>query len=147
MIKFLSALRTPFLSLSHMQARQAAVCRLSQFHFTQTRRFTLPTRPCFSCPIESDPSDNPNLFDVLISDVDRQTLGGDISQALGHKYLESIPSEYVKPQPEICGTLFGRHNRTFFCLATTFNKRSYYLHFLLDNGSPYTYLADDVSGN
>ena len=90
MIKFLSALRTPFLSLSHMQARQAAVCRLSQFHFTQIYRFTLPTRPCFSCPIEPDPSDDPNLFDISISDIDSQTLSGDISKALGHKYLESI---------------------------------------------------------
>ena len=125
MIKFLSALRTPFLSLSYMQARQAAVCRLSRFHFTQVRRFTLPTRPCFSCPIEPDPSDDPNLFDILISDVDSQTLSDDISKALGHKYLESIPSEYVKPRPEICGILFGRHHRPFFCLVITFNGRSH----------------------
>jgi hypothetical protein len=130
-----------------MQARQAAVCRLSQFRFTPIRRFTLPTRPCFSCPLEPDPSDDPKLYDILISDVDRQTLGGDISKALGYKYLESISPEYIKPQPEIPGILFGRHHRLFFCLATTFNGRSHYLHFLLDTGSPYTYLADDVSGN
>ena len=106
--------------------------QIRRFSSTQIRRYSL---------LDAKPSDNPELFDVLLTDVDHRILHGGVSEKLGCTYL-SRATKILKPMPEI---LFGQHHRPFFAIGTTYEKISCNLHFLFDTGSPFTYLSYDVN--
>lgn len=100
-------------------------------------------------PIDSDPADDWNAFDVLISDLDYPKLNGEVSKQLGHQYLSRVPNvpETLKPKREVHGIMYGRNCRILYTLITTYEHRSYYVHWLYDCGSPFTYLSYEVSLN
>ena len=143
------ALRTSLRSLSSTHVRPAAVHKLPAFGFTQIRRFGLAFYRTGSGPIDPEPKDDPNLFDVLLSDVNYHIIHGDVSKKLGYEYLARVPkkAEFLKPSSQVSGILYGIHHRPFFPLITTLGDRSHFLHFLFDSGSPFTYLSYDVSSN
>jgi hypothetical protein len=140
----LRALRTlpfSFRSLSSVNNGRVAIHRSPVFWSTQIRRFR-SSRPYSLLDVE--PSDDPNLFDILLTDVNHRVLHRAVSEKLGSTYL-SRAAKTLKPMPEISGILFGTHHRPFFGLATTHGELTYNLHFLFDTGSSFTYLSHDVS--
>src|SRR2546429_662977 len=96
--------------------------------------------------LDAEPSDNPELYDILLADVDHRMLHGAVSESLDCDYL-SRATKTLEPKPELNGIMFGRHYQPFFSIPTTFENRSYNLHFLFDTGSPFTYVSYDVSGD
>ena len=140
----LRALRTfpfSFRSLSSVNNGRVAIHRSPVLGFTQIRRFD-SYQPRYS-PLHAEPSDDPDLFDILLTDVDYRVLRGGVSEELGCIYL-SHASKTLKPTPEINGILFGLHHRPFFTIPTTYGENSYNLHFLFDTGSSFAYLSYDV---
>jgi hypothetical protein len=129
-------LSSPFCSSSFKQIRSPLTLRSRALSSAQ-----YPTGP-----IDPDPADDWNAFDVLISDIDYPKLNGEVSKLVGHHYLSRVP-EILKPKREVHGIMYGIHRRLLFTLVTTYGHRSYYVHWLFDTGSPYTYLSYDVSWN
>ena len=88
---FVRLIRPSLLSLN------PAVRRLGTYanNPSRVRHLSAPSQR-WGGPIEPHPTDNPNLFDLLISDVDHGTLDGAISKALGYEYLANVPSDVVE---------------------------------------------------
>jgi hypothetical protein len=106
------------------------------------------TRPeLYPGPIDVAPVDMPELFDIVLSDVDDNLLHNEISTALGSAYLSETP-HLTSPHTTVDGILFGRHSRVLFPLVVkVFRKSSsYVVHFLYDSGSPFTFLSQEVCG-
>ncbi|KAI9862777.1 MAG: hypothetical protein M1813_004273 [Trichoglossum hirsutum] len=121
------------------------LARSSGFSPTHLRRFHSPFYRQGSGPIDPEATDDPDNFDVLVSDVNYLKLREEISKRLGIGYLSRVPKlpELQKPSSEIKGILYGVHHRPFFALATSLESqgRSRYVHFLFDSGSPFTYFS------
>jgi len=100
-------------------------------------------------PIDVAPVDIPELFDILLTDVDDTILYNEISTKLGLDYL-SEASHLTSPQATVDGILHGRHSRVIFPLAVKLSRSrkspSYFIHFVYDSGSPFTYLSKEVCG-
>jgi len=98
-------------------------------------------------PIDVTPTDMPELFDILLSDIDEKVLHDEISTALGSAYLLETP-HLTSPHATVDGILFGEHNRVLFPLVVKLPSKScsYVIHFLYDSGSPFTYLSHEVCG-
>jgi hypothetical protein len=105
------------------------------------------TRPdLYPGPIDVAPVDMPELFDIVLSDIDDNLLHNEISTALGSAYLSETP-HLTSPHTTVDGILFGRHNRVLFPLVVKlFRSPSYIVHFLYDGGSPFTFLSQEVCG-
>jgi len=98
-------------------------------------------------PIDVTPADMPELFDILLSDIDEKVLHNEISTALGSAYLSETP-HLTSPYTTVNGIMFGIHNRVLFPLVVRLPRKlhSYVIHFLYDSGSPFTYLSQEVCG-
>jgi hypothetical protein len=106
------------------------------------------TRPdLYPGPIDVAPADMPELFDIPLSDVDDNLLYNEISTALGSAYLSETP-HLTSPHTTVDGILFGVHSRVLFPLVVKLPHKppSYVVHFLYDNGSPFTFLSQEVCG-
>jgi hypothetical protein len=106
------------------------------------------TRPdLYPGPIDVAPANMPELFDILLSDVDDNLLHNDISTALGSAYLSETP-HLTSPRTTVDGILFGEHRRVLFPLVVKLLHKppSYVVHFLYDSGSPFTFLSKEVCG-
>jgi hypothetical protein len=85
----------------------------------------------------------PELFDVLLSDVDEELLQNEISTKLGSSYLSETP------HLESPHATFGDHNRVLqlFPLVVRFRGNpSYIVYFVYDSSSPFTFLSQEVCG-
>jgi hypothetical protein len=89
----------------------------------------------------------PNLYDILLSDIDEKVLHDEISTALGSAYLSETPY-LTSPHITVDGIIFGEHCRVLFPLVVRLpgKSRSYVIHFLYDSGSPFTFLSQEVCG-
>ena len=89
----------------------------------------------------------PDLFDILLSDIDEKLLHDEISTALGSAYLSETP-HLTSPQATVNGIVFGIHDRVLFPLVVRFPRKlhSYVIHFLYDSGSPHSFLSKEVFG-
>lgn len=87
--------------------------------------------------VQYDPGD----FDVLLTDVHSNELHHEISSMLGTSYLEDAESG---PVIETRGIVWGPHNRVFVATVVKMGSRAKHVHFLIDTGSPFTYLCDEV---
>jgi hypothetical protein len=98
-------------------------------------------------PIDVAPTDMPELFDIVLSDVDDDLLHNEISTALGSAYLSETP-HLTSPHATVNGIVFGRHDRVLFPLVVRLPRtsRSYVIHFLYGSGSPFTFLSQEVCG-
>jgi hypothetical protein len=106
----------------------------------------LPRPDLYPGPIDTIPANMPELFDILLSDVDENLLHNEISTQLGTPYLSDTP-HLQTPLPTVDGIVFGDLHRVMFSLAVRFrNQPSSNVHFLYDTGSPFTYLSVEVCG-
>ena len=98
-------------------------------------------------PLDVAPTDMPDLFDILLSDIDEKVLHNEISTALGSAYLSETP-HLTSPLATVDGIMFGKYDRVIFPLVVRFPRKShsYVIHFLYDSGSPHTYLSQEVCG-
>ena len=107
------------------------------------------TRPdSYPGPIDVAPADMPELFDILLSDIDDKVLYNEISTALGSAYLSGTPN-LTSPHTTVDGILFGGHSRVLFPLVVKTSRKSspsYVVHFLYNSGSPFTFLSQEVCG-
>ena len=112
----------------------------------RARAYHLPYFIPGNGPIDPGPAQDPNLFDILLSDIDHHTLHNrEVTNALGHQYLSHATAQDIKPKPVIHGILYGPNLRPLITLATSINGKSHFLHYLFNTGSPYTYISSEVS--
>jgi hypothetical protein len=142
-LRTLRTLPFSFLSLSSVNNGRVAIHRSSLFGSSQIRRFG-STQIHHNGLLDARPSDNSELFNVLLTKADCRVLHGGLSEKLGLQ-LPSRVTKILKPMPEVNGIVFGVHHRPLFALVTTYEKLSYNLHFLFDTSSPFTYLSCDVN--
>lgn len=88
-------------------------------------------------------------YDVLITDMGREELSGDISDIFGVPYL-SVASgpDLVHAVRRARGLIWGRNRRCLITLATRLKGEvcQRWVHYLFDIGSPRTYISVQVSG-
>ncbi|RIB14959.1 hypothetical protein C2G38_2143803 [Gigaspora rosea] len=83
----------------------------------------------------------PNMYDVLLTDVNSKDLHEEISELLKAKYLSYSPASEFK---EVYGIIYGKHNRIFVSLPVKVKRQAKNVHFLVDTGSPSTYICEEV---
>lgn len=84
--------------------------------------------------------DAPIMLDVLISDVDSNKLHGKLSEILNKKYLSNTTQE----SDNVEGILFGDFQRLFCTMTLNVKGIVRNVHFLVDTGSPRTYICEEV---
>lgn len=80
----------------------------------------------------------PKEQDLLLSDVREQDLKQSIAHELGIPFMSESSGEALLP---IEGILFGHNFRPFVCLHVRRKSISRNVFFLVDTGSPHTYLS------
>ena len=80
-------------------------------------------------------------FDLLLTDVHSNELHHEISDMLHTNYLENANSDDVQ---EATGIVWGPHNRIFVATVVKMSNKLKHVHFLIDTGSPFTYICDEV---
>lgn len=88
----------------------------------------------------------PRHFDIFLSDVSSQDLHHDVQSLLGVTYLASL--EGPERVDRVSGKMFGKTKRCMLALnvrpATSKVKTPRVVIFIVDPGSPYTYLSEEV---
>ena len=91
--------------------------------------------------LETDISYDPTSFDILITDICAQDLREVISNKLNVKYLSNSNQEH---DGNVDGIIHGRSFRLICTLTVKIREKIKFVHFIVDTGSPTTYLSDDV---
>ena len=119
----------------------------SPSHTNSDHNHYLSRADLYQGPIDVAPTDMPDLYDILLSDIDEKVLHNEISTALGSAYLSETP-HLTSPLATVDGIMFGRNDRVIFPLVVRFPRKShsYIMHFLYDSGSPHTFLSQEVCG-
>ena len=82
---------------------------------------------------------------VLLTDINHKTLKGEISELVKMKYHSRVPyGEEQDVPPQIRCFMYGCNNQTTCPTAVTHMDLSFNVFFLLDPGSPVTYLSPQV---
>ena len=84
---------------------------------------------------------SPTKFDVLLTDVSSKDLHHDISNRLHKLYLSDLTNDDID-QTE--GIIWGPNNRIFVAMVVRLGNKRKYVHFLVDTGSPKTYICQEV---
>ena len=119
----------------------------SPSHTDSDHNHYLSRADLYQGPIDVAPTDMPDLYDILLSDIDEKVLHNEISTALGSAYLSKTP-HLTSPLTTVDGIVFSRYNRVLFPLVIRLPRKShsYIMHFLYDSGSPHTFLSQEVCG-
>lgn len=102
-------------------------------------------------PIDSPTYVAPNDQDLLLTDVTETELYGSVGELLGVQYLSS--AQHLTREPVVQGIVFGQNKRLMVNLLCKRKSAAAWVNtiFLVDTGSPYTYLAasaiDALTGN
>ncbi|XTI90230.1 hypothetical protein V2W45_1332420 [Cenococcum geophilum] len=117
----------------------------SPSHTDSDHNHYLSRADLYQGPIDVAPTDMPDLYDILLSDIDEKVLHNEISTALGSAYLSETP-HLISPVATVDGIMFGIHDRVLFPLVVRFPRKShsYVMHFLYDSGSPHTFLSQEA---
>jgi hypothetical protein len=93
-----------------------------------------------------DPVDRPGPYeyDVNLSDVTHAKLQSTIAERLGIPYLSEAADAKEVIQVGT-GYLYGVHKRTIVPFVVTYGKEARWVFFVVDSGSPWTYLSAQVS--
>ena len=91
-------------------------------------------------PVDSSQSLPPEAFDILISDIGEEDLML-LSKELEVANLSDAVAEGTFP---VSGTFYGDYLRIFVPLTVTKRRTCRWVLFLLDTGSPYTFLRADT---
>jgi hypothetical protein len=88
----------------------------------------------------------PKDYDVLLSDVDKDTLHTDISKVVGIPYLkEATKDEADKVAREINGVLYGESFRMIFPCVLSAKDTARWVFFIVDSGAPSNYISAEVN--
>ncbi|KAF1808751.1 hypothetical protein P152DRAFT_208066 [Eremomyces bilateralis CBS 781.70] len=89
---------------------------------------------------------DPKDYDVLITDIDDNTLHKEISDRVGIPYLkEATKDEADKVADTIRGFVYGRKFRMILPCALTINEKAHWVFFIVDSGAPLTYISTQVA--
>lgn len=89
---------------------------------------------------------DPRDYDVLISDVDKEKLRGEIAEIVGIKYLAEATVEEANKVVDIGDCyLFGHKLRTIFPAVVCDDVRAHWVFFIVDSGAPLTYISTQTS--
>ncbi|CAI2181584.1 4436_t:CDS:1 [Funneliformis geosporum] len=91
--------------------------------------------------IDIDNTYEPKNFDILLTDVCGKDLREGISERLGVDHLSDSSKKF---DDDINGIMYGVNFRLFCATTIKINKKIKVVHFLLDTGSPVTYISEDV---
>ncbi|GES77233.1 hypothetical protein GLOIN_2v1471333 [Rhizophagus clarus] len=91
--------------------------------------------------LEMNISYDPTSFDILISDICVEDLHEVISDKLNVKYLSDSKQEHGS---NIEGIIHGRFPRLICALTVKMITKIKFVHFIVDTGSPMSYLSEDV---
>ena len=84
-----------------------------------------------------------SAYDVLITDIHESDMV-DIGSVLGHTNLADALLDGGGEQFPVLGTIYGRNRRLFVPLTVAKLGKCAWCLFLIDTGSPYTYLCQDT---
>jgi hypothetical protein len=88
----------------------------------------------------------PEGHDVLITDVTDEKLRTELSAIMGIEYLAKATEAEANRVPDMGeAIIFGSCNRTIFPCVVSHKYKAHWVFFLLDSGSPTTYLSEAVS--
>lgn len=89
---------------------------------------------------------DPMDYDVLISDVDDEKLQGEVAEIVGIQYhAEATKGDANKAVKIGDCYIYGRKFRTIFPAVVGDGSRAHWVFFVVDSGSPLTYLSAQVS--
>ena len=89
---------------------------------------------------------DPKDYDVLLSDMDNNTLHSEISKLVGIPYLEeATKDEADKVIEEINGFLYGPKHHLILPCVLSIEDKARWVFFIVDPGSPLTYISTQVS--
>ena len=85
-------------------------------------------------------------YDVLIKDINEDTLRTDISKAFGIAYLTKATEDDVKRKIDaINGYLYGEGRRAIVPCDVNNGDKAYWVYFLVDAGAPVSFLSEKVN--
>ncbi|CAG8731892.1 6404_t:CDS:1, partial [Rhizophagus irregularis] len=82
-----------------------------------------------------------DMFDLLLIDLNSKDLHETISKDLKIQYLSDTQQTELK---ETNGVIFGSNLRVIVSLPVTIKQKTKNVHFILDTGSPKTYICEEV---
>lgn len=86
-------------------------------------------------------------YDFLITDIGQKELSHEISQIFGIRYLSDVDrADFARVVQRVSGMIWGRNRRCLLSLTARLEGNAKWVHFLLDTGSPRTYISQQVSG-
>ena len=88
----------------------------------------------------------PSEFDVLISDITHETLESTISQDMGINYLAKAEPDADCVVESATGYIRRSGHRALVPLVVNHGGEARWVFFIIDSGSPLTYLSVQVSG-
>jgi hypothetical protein len=87
----------------------------------------------------------PKDYDILLSDIDKNTLHTDISKVVGIPYLkEATKDEADKVAREINGVFYGETFRMIFPCVLGAKDTARWVFFIVDSVAPSTYISAEV---
>jgi len=87
-----------------------------------------------------------NNYDVLITDVNEETLRTEISKVFGIDYLAKATEDDAKREVDVMnGYLYGEGRHAMFPCVVSNGNKAYWVHFIVDIGAPTTFLSKKVN--
>ena len=87
----------------------------------------------------------PDEYDVLLTDITHETLMKAISDEIGIVYLSEATGDTKKPVSVCDGYIYGPNRRPIVPLVVSYGKQSRWVFFIVDSGSPWTFMSKQVS--
>jgi hypothetical protein len=89
---------------------------------------------------------DPKDYDVLITDVNDNKLRTEVSELVGIPYLKEAIKDEANDKVKIGhGIIYGMKQRSIFPCIVSFQDKAHWVFFIVDSGSPLTYLSVQVS--
>ena len=89
---------------------------------------------------------DPKDYDVLLTDMDNDTLHSGVSKRVGIPYLEEATKDEADKVPgEINGFLYGAKSRPILPCVLSIEDKARWVFFIVDSGVPVTYISSQVS--
>jgi len=89
---------------------------------------------------------DPKDYDVLITDMNENTLRNDVAKLAGIPFLQKATKDEANKQVEIGhGFIYGKKLGTIFPCILSFRDKAHWVFFIVDSGAPLTYISSTVS--
>jgi hypothetical protein len=89
-----------------------------------------------------------NNYDVLITDIDEETLRNEISRHFGIDYLAKATEDDARRDIDaINGYLYGEGRRAMVPCVVSNGNKAHWVHFVVGTCAPATFLSEKVHGS